>query len=165
MEARPIEDEDVRWAWAAYKKGALSQMSPRFADGKLTGEEFRKEFAQEIVDNYDAAWTLFAETQKGFVPVGLVLAFWPHPNPAYIRCMTVGGIAWFPWARSRNRIESLVHFFNTVRNDIPLMGYARPEHKRMYEIVCMHGIMQRVGTSYTIFGDVPAAVFETRAKQ
>lgn len=154
---RPIEQEDIRFIWAAYKKGALASMG--FADESLTAEQFKSEFEKLVLDNFHGVWTLFAPTKKGSIPVGIVFAAWA-PNALY---MIVTGMCWFPWSSKRNKIEAMVGFLNGVRKELSLMFYALPEHKRLYEVCAMHGIVRRIGTSYSAIPDKASAVFETRA--
>ena len=154
---RPIEDEDVKYAWAAYKKGALSPMGESFTQ-EMNAEDFKRLFEAFVVSNHHAAWTLLAPTAKGKIPVGIVLAAWA-PNAPY---MLVNGLCWFPWASKRNVIEAIVSFLNGVRKEHQLMFYALPEHKRTYEVCAMHGVIRRVGTSFVAFPGKQAAVFETR---
>jgi hypothetical protein len=156
VDFRPIEALDMRWVFAAYKAGALTSMG--FADG-LGVLEFKEAFEAHVLANYDAAWSLFAMTTKGFVPVGIVFG----ARPAVAPYMIVAGVVWFPWASNRNIIEALVNFFNVIRKHYPLMLYALPEHRRAYEVCCMHSILHRVGTSHIVFPGKSAAVFETRA--
>lgn len=158
VEFRLIETMDMPYIWAAYRKGCLAPMGEQFADGAMKRDEFRAAFEEEVVSKYQAAWIVLGENKRGFIPIGMVFGAWAPLLPF----MIVGGIAWFPWASDRNIIEGTVGFFNAVRNEIPMMGYANNEQKRLYEVCCMHGIMRRVGTSHIAFADGPAAVFETR---
>ena len=164
MAFRPIEAEDVKFAWAAYKKGALTSMAGPFAQPNLTAEEFNIEFQATVTARYHGAWTLFAEVSKrGHMPVGLVLAFYSHPDPALSPFMIVADIVWFPWASARNRIEAAVHFFSVIRSSIPMVGYANGDmNKRFFEMICQHGITRRIGTTFNMAKDEPVAVFETR---
>lgn len=155
---RPIEDEDVKYAWAAYRKGALAPMGEAFTK-EMNADEFKKLFEMFVLSNHHAAWTLIAPTSKGNIPVGVVLAAWA-PNAPY---MIVNGLCWFPWASKRNVIEAIVGFLAGIRKEIQLMFYALPEHKRTYEVCAMHGVVRRVGTSFVAFPGKQAAVFETRA--
>lgn len=156
LEFRPIENEDVSFAWAAYRGGALKKV---FAEG-LSAQEFKQVFEQLVVTRYDAAWTLFAETQKGFIPVGIALGFWPHREATPF--MLMDAFVWFPWSSPRSRIESAVNFLNDVREDVPMMGFVKPEDKPFVEIIAKHGILNRVGTSYNIFPGERASIWETR---
>lgn len=155
---RPIEDEDVKYAWAAYKKGALASMGEAFTQ-EMNAEQFKHLFEAFVLANHHAAWTLIAPTAKGRIPVGVVLAAWA-PNAPY---MIVNGMCWFPWASHRNILEAIVSFLSGVRKEQPLVFYALPEHKRTYEVCAMHGVVRRVGTSFIAFPGKQAAVYETRA--
>lgn len=153
---RPIEDSDMKYAWAAYKKSAF----PSFAEG-LTADEFKARFEEFVVANHHAAWTLIAPTLHGNIPVGIVLAAWA-PNAPY---MIVNGLCWFPWASNRNILEAIVCFLSGVRKELQLVFYALPEHKRTYEVCAMHGVVRRVGTSFVALPGRQAAVFETFVKR
>lgn len=158
---RPIEVEDERYLWAAYKQGALSPMGEQFADGKMTVDEFRKAFERAVIDRYHAAWTLFANTKRGFIPVGMVFASWA-PNGSFL---IVHGATWLPWASNRNIIESMIGFLSRIRSEFPLQFYCLAEHKRLYEVCAMHGVVRRIGTSYVAIKGKAAALFETRTSE
>ena len=153
VEIRPIEGDDVKYAWAAYRKGELSAMG--FVEG-LEAPQFKDAFEAYVLLNARAAWTISAQTRNGFVPIGFVLGDWA-PQGAF---MMIIGIAWFPWASRRNIVEGTVAFFNSIRKEIGWMGFATREHKRIYDVCCMHGIMNRVGTSLRT--GQPIAVYEGR---
>lgn len=141
-------------------------MGEHFGKGDLNSQDFSDLLDIELTTKYHGAWILEAKTKRGKMePIGLVLGFWPHPELAFAPYMLVGGIAWFPWASKRNMIESAVNFFNRIRNEIPMQGYALIAHKKIYEIMCMHGIMRRIGTSMTAIPGHAAATFETRVTQ
>lgn len=163
MSFRPIETEDIRFAWAAYKKGALAPMAGVFAEPNMSVEEFNAAFPATVTTRYHGAWTLFADTRRGNMPVGMALAFYSHPEPALAPFMIVADIVWFPWASARNRIEAAVYFFSVIRSSIPMVGYANGDtNKRFFEMVCQHGVMRRIGTTFNVVKDEPVAVFETR---
>lgn len=155
IEYRAIEDKDLKYIWAAYKKGAFQELN--FKEG-MSPEEFTQAFSSIVVSNCHMAWLLSADTKNGFIPVGVVLCAWA-PGSAYL---VVVGVSWMPWASKRNIIECMIGFFSKARRDYSFVGYALPEHKRMYEVCCMHGITRRVGTSYIAIPGKAAAVFETR---
>lgn len=163
VDYRPTEREDMKWIWAAYKKGALASMGEAFASGEMPASDFATAFEQEIKQTYHATWTLFAETSRGFVPVGIILGFWSHPNPRFAPFMIVGDMVWFPWATARNRIESAVNFFNGVRHEIQMVEYANESAKRFFEMLAGHGVVRRVGTMFNVYPGQATAVFETRA--
>jgi hypothetical protein len=160
---RPIEQEDVKYVWAAYVKGALGSMRDDWKQPGLSAAEFTEAFKAEVIQNYSSAWILFAETPKGFMPVGMVLAFFSHPNPRLAPFQIIGDFVWFPWASPRNRIESAANFLAKVRKEHRLVEYAQGEKtKRFFELMCRLGVMRRVGTTFVVFPGEPVAVFETR---
>lgn len=155
IEFRPIEDKDLKYIWAAYKSGGFKEMS--FSDS-LSPDEFRDAFCRAVTSNCQMGWILTANSKKGFIPVGVILASWA-PLATHL---VVVGISWMPWATKRNIVECCVGFFNGARKEYSFVGYALPEHKRMYEVCAMHGVMRRVGTSYIAIPGKHVAVFETR---
>jgi hypothetical protein len=146
----------VRYVWAAYKEGALDSVLP----AGLAVEDFKVAFHDFIVSRFDAAWALYAETKRGFIPVGLALGFWPHPQATPF--LILDSFVWFPWSTPRNRIESAVNFLDQVRLTVPMMGFERHGQKGFCEVIAKHGLLKRVGTSMNVFGDEPASVWETR---
>lgn len=155
---RPIMAEDLKFLWASYKKGALSSMGGAFANGDMSPEQFSQAF-ENAAQNYSEGWVIIADTRKGSIPAGLVLGKMDSLFPF----MVIVGVAWFPWATKRNVIEGTVAFFDVIRKTMPSIVFAVAEHKRVYEVCCMHGIMRRVGTSQIAIPERAAAVFETRS--
>lgn len=154
VDYRPIKEEDLKYVWAAYKTGHLAEMEfPK----ELTPEQFRAAFGKLVSSTCQMAWMLIANTKRGFIPVGMVLCAWA-PGASHL---VVVGISWMPWASARNVVECTVGFFNGARKEFSFMGYALEEHKRMYVVCCQHGIMRRVGTSYTVMPEKHVAIFET----
>jgi hypothetical protein len=150
----------MRFVWAAYKKGALEDMGGSFALPNMDAEAFKLAF-EEVSARFSEAWTIWAPTKRGFIAVGIVFSAFAPSLPYRV----IGGIAWFPWASKRNVIEGTVAFFSGARREVPTVAYAIDEHKRVYEVCCMHGVMRRVGTSHVVFPGKSAAVYETRAPQ
>lgn len=161
LQFRPIGPEDLPYIWAAYRKGALAPMHGAFTRNDMTAQQMREAFEQAIHDRYDREWTMLAETKKGFIPVGMLLAF--HQHPVHEVFMIVGDLIWFPWASARNRIESAVNFFNSIRKNTAMVDYAYgEENQRFFEVLCMHGVMRRCGTTFSVVKGKPCAIFETR---
>lgn len=151
VQARPIEQSDVKYAFAAYKVGALKDLFP----GGLEPAAFKDAFEAYVLSNAEAAWVVITRTKNGFIPCGLAFGGWA-PQQAY---MVIIGIVWFPWASKRNKLEGTVGFFRAIR-DMNWMGFALGEHKRIYEVCCMHGIMRRIGTTH--MNNKHASVYEGR---
>lgn len=163
LDFRLIEADDVRYAWVAYKKGCLKDMAAPFDNTDMEPEEFKRAFFEAVTQNYHTVWTLFGESAKGYGPVGFVFAFHAHPNASRSPFMVVGDIVWCPWASARNKVESAVHFFGKIRNDVPLMDYAYGEkNKKFMEMIAKHGVLRRIGTTFNVVKGEPCAIFETR---
>ena len=165
VDFRRTEDGDLRYVWAAYKKGALEPMAGPFASADMDAETFKQTFGETLLKRYDFEWTLLAECARGVVPVGMVMAFQGHKDPSIAPFLVVGDIIWFPWASRRNKVESAVYFFTHARKIFPFIDYAHGEvNKRFFEMLSRHGVMRRIGTTFSVVKGEPVAVFETRAE-
>lgn len=151
---RPIEDEDIKYLWAAYRQGAFD-----FENRDMGAAEFKSAFEHAVLSNCSAVWVLYGKTRKAFIPVGVVFATHTH-LPFFV----VSGAVWLPWASKRNIVECMVAFLNRIRRDHQLQFYATPEHRKLYEVCCKHGIVRRVGTSYEAIPGHAASVYETIRK-
>jgi hypothetical protein len=134
---RPIEDVDVKYVWAAYKKDGLAQFPfPKDLDAPT----FKSAFEHFVLSSAHAAWSIMANGRV----IGLAMGQFVGP------LMIITAINWFPWASRRNIVEGTVHLFNSIRKQFPVIGMANDEHRPLYEACCMHGIMKRVGTSHSM---------------
>ena len=139
INVRPIENEDVKYAFAAYRKGALGA---HFPEG-LEPAAFKRAFEEFVLLNAHACWVVIAHSKlMGFAPIGFVLGGWA-PQEVF---MVIIGIVWFPWASKRNILEGTVAFVRSICS-LNWMGFASGEDKRVYDVCMAHGIMRRIGTS------------------
>ncbi len=148
---RVIEVGDLRYLWAAYKKGALIGLG---VPGYLTADEFNAFVDKKVRENCHFAWALL----MGGKPVGFVFGAW---SPAVKNVLEIVLVVWMPWASKRNIIESAVNFIREIRKEYRCMGYALPEHRGLYEVAAKHGLVRRIGTSYNAIPGRPTALFES----
>ncbi len=138
-------------------------MAGPFTGTELTAEKFRDAFGLLVTTRYHGAWTMFANTPKGFIPVGMVFAFYSHADPLLSPFMIIGDIVWFSYATPRNKIESAVNFLSRIRKTIPMMDYAHGEENiRFWNMLAQHAIVRRVGTTFNVVHGQQTAIFETR---
>lgn len=152
----PIEEEHIKYLWAAYKKGALSDI---FDGTDLNARDFKNSLEDIVLSNFDAAWIISCNEDD--LPCGLVLGNW-HPLKDDV--MFISMIAWFPWATKRNIVEGTIRFLDDVRKELSLIGYASMEHKNLYDVAARHGVVRRVGTTHN-FKEEPVAIYETKQQQ
>lgn len=137
---------------------------PLAVDG-MSADQFKEAFEAIVLTRYHGAWTLSAQTARGIIPVGMLFAFYSHSEPHLSPFMIIGDLVWMPWASRRNKIESAVNFFNSIRNEIPMVDYAYGEtNKKFFEMIARHGVVRRIGTTYNVVKGEPVAVFETIAR-
>lgn len=158
---RPLDDDDIKYLWVAYKTGAFKSLGEAF-ERDMEAHEFAVELVAFVQKNFQGAWTLLAESKRGYGPVGVVFGFFSHPDPRLSPFMIVGDIIWMPWATQRNKIETSVKFFHNIRKDIPMVEYASEEHKKFFEMLMRHGIMRRVGKTMNVYNGKEATIFETK---
>lgn len=119
----------------------------------------------EVLAPRDWVLTMIADSPEGRVPVGFVTAM----NPLGARLVWIADITWFKWASPRNRIESVAHLINELREDFTITEYAderEPHTKRFFEGFCRYGIMRRVGTVHDFYGPGnSAALYQSRRRK
>jgi hypothetical protein len=150
---RPIEDEDVKYAGAAWKLGAFKGLNPVF-DREMTPAEFRETFIG-IVQSVGAAWTVLADGPKGKRPIGFVFGI------AAGKVITLTRVVPMPWSTMRQRVQGFIAWLNAVRREYIVFEYARHSERRFWEHVCRYGAMRRVGTILDM-EDEPIALFQSR---
>jgi len=147
---RDVSEGDLKYAWAAYKRGSFDGMIEEELDPRAFAEAFGS-----LGVAFHGMWT-FLDDGK---PVGMGFAFMAHPEPVLAPYMIFDRVIWFDWATPRQRIEHGVNFFNEIRKEFPVIGHVDKENKSYFEMMCKHGVIRRVGTSHNL----DKAVFETRA--
>lgn len=136
VEFRPIEDEDIRYLWAAYKKNTFDG----YVKKDLTAKEFKIEITELMLNSYSGVYVCLANTKQGFVPVGVI------PVAGIYLGWMIGDVRWFPWASTRNIIESFVNFINEMKKEVYLLGYCSDKDKDFFVYMAKHGIIRRVGS-------------------
>lgn len=160
-----MEVSDYRHIWAAYRKGALSEIKEIPQD--LDPDAFVEAFVATIESRGLAhAWIFLAPSIRGYEPVGFAWA-WGRG-----RVIEMSDMVWFPWASSRNVLESTANFMNSVRKIAPdpkrpdqrflVWEFATMRDKRFFEMMCRLGIMRKVGHVHGLYEGEPAVMFETR---
>ena len=101
---RPFEEEDLKYLWAAYRKGAFEVL------GDISQEDFTNKFINKLPE-YHWAWLIEDKNPAypdGYGPIGLVLSYFdgwemePHFHS-------------FPWATPRNKVKAVVGFMQMAR--------------------------------------------------
>jgi len=164
--------EDMKFVYAAYKMGVLDEHDKLFLE-EFDAIEFRRVFTWWTHTNYGlfsmtadlrpeintvGVWTVVSKSMRSERgPVGLVFG-WVRG-----RVIEVGGMAWFPWASPRNKLEGAVAFFDTMRREgFKVLEFSELKDKRFFESIARHGIIKRVGHVHKLFGDGDACLYETK---
>lgn len=153
MSFRPIETDDIKYAGAAWKKGALKGLDPAL-DQDMTPEEFRRVFTELVLQN-GAAWTIEAKTPRGKMPVGFVFGSLAGGVISVRRAVAL------PWCSSRMRLQGFLTWVNGIRREFMVLITPPLPEKRFYEQICRYGVMRRVGTLFDM-GSEPLALFQSR---
>lgn len=142
-------DSDLKWLWAAYRKGAFEM------EEGLTAEAF-KEALVEYLAAFNAIYTLLAKVSGEQRPIGLAAC-----NDQGYRIEPYA--IWFPWASPRNKLESALNFFNKIRVTRLAVLFIPQKDIGLFEHLARYGVIQRRGTIGRFFEDGQfAAIFQTR---
>lgn len=160
VEFRPMDDEHMRYVFAAYKKGAMKETGGFFDDEGMSAPEFKEAFYRYAQMYYDDAWVFYATSLRGvYEPVGYVAT----TRTKAAQPLFIADTIWFPMASSRNRVESMTNWLNEMRKENVVTEYSQMKDKKFFEHICRHGIMRRVGTRIGFYQDGGnAAEFETK---
>ena len=142
---RPIvlkEDDgiggDMRYLWAAYRKGSFSQL------GDVSQEEFTQDILT-ILTPYEWVWMIEDKNHlypDGYGPVGIMVARFNgwEMEPHFMS---------FPWATPRNKVKSVVAFMQMARYEKGvgvLNVYSGDEDKDFFKhLGKRYGVMYYVG--------------------
>lgn len=146
-----LEEEDLKWLWAAYKRGAFKWL-PSDMDGQVF-----KDRALKLLATVSEAFVAYAPGHLDDQPVGLIsLAIDQHDNYEV-------HVEWFPWATARNKIEVTAKFLREVGRYKNLVVYSEVKNKRFFERMMDYGILRRVGHVSNFFrGGDQAIMFQSR---
>lgn len=109
----------------------------------------------DLIESVDLAYTLLAPTDRGEIPVGLMICavnghrLQPH-------------VLWFAWASPRNRLESVVNFINEMRKIWNIGISVEAGDWEFFTHVCRHGILERIGKWKGYFTDGDAMLYQSR---
>lgn len=159
VEISGFEPGDLKWAWAAYKRGAFDDHWGFAPD--YTPEQFKENVIETMLRRYDAVWSISCQVPgRGMIPVGIATAFFPHKE--VINFMVLDEMVWYPWASARNKVEAAAKFGVEVRKQHPVLAFVRYENRDFMAVLGKLGVAQRVGTSNQVFPGERAAVWESR---
>ena len=153
-----MDDEHLRYAFVAYKKGALDHIGEQFKSHEMTPAEFKDAFIEHSALRYDDAWVFYATSRRGeYEPVGYISI----TRTKFIDPVFIVDIVMFPWASTRNKLESIANWVNDMRRLVGVTYFAPyGDEKRFCEHLCRHGIVRRVGTKRHLFGAENCPEFE-----
>jgi len=112
-----ITDDDMKFLWASHKKTSDNPLSP---------QEFKEQYLKGFQTTYDTAWIFEAQTKKGMMPIGVLYGM---SAGAFLH---VGDMEWFPWASTRNKLETMVNFFDKIRHEALCLFYSSQDDKDFY---------------------------------
>lgn len=149
--------DDLKYAYAAWRIGGIDMLGFE-PDADMAGPDWVDHTAEFILAHYAHAYTLLAKTNEGKRPAGIVLLHQPDKRAAVL---WMADVIWFPWATSRNKLESIVNFMNSMRKVWLIFEFAIPAQTSFFDHVCRYGVMRRAGTVFDLYAE-PASVFQTR---
>jgi hypothetical protein len=157
--AREPGDADFKWLWAGYRLGSFPTT---FFEPGLGQRPFAERLAM-VLRSVGYSAILVAKTDKGMIPVGIVLGEVKTRNPPH-RPVIEPHVVWFKWAPLRPRLQAAVRFLHDVRREYFVVIYAETKDKAFFIHLCRYGLLQRVGTLVGFFegGRTDCALFQGR---
>lgn len=169
VEFRLSEPDDLKYLWAAYRKGAFNHIHPVFLED-LSTQEFKDAMALYLEEGGFTPWTMVAETKDGVRPVALLLGLVTE------RVINLAKLVPFPWASPRNVLESMSNALDTIRKQVydesleiddPLryvmaILFTDYRDKKFYEKIQDMGILRKVGHVYHMHPETNI-LFQTRS--
>ena len=128
-----VMDSDMRWFWAAYRRGWLREL----IDEGLSKDGFAERMI-EIIGAVDYDWIIEARGTEGIRPVGLVLA---HSFPD--GRIVVPHVDWFPWATSRNIMEGSAVYLREVNKRFKIFIYSDEQSEPFWHRMVQYRILRR----------------------
>lgn len=147
-----FENADLRYAFAAYKKGGLKDFN---LPDDLEPNDFNEAFIQKVSENFHFAWTMIAKSSNGMIPIGFVFGI---NNGTYLH---IGSLTFFPWATDRNILEGVTKFLDEIRGNTMAL-WLTEEKNVLFQKIAKTKIIRRVGTVYD-FIDSKYAQYQTVA--
>lgn len=115
----------------------------------MSASEYRDQVIASLTNTYHHAWVM--EVGK---PVGV--AFGVNAGPMVL----FGDVQWFPWATSRNKLESMTNILHRLRKQQKIILYCDKAHHEFYVHLARTGILRRVGHLH--FDNEPSILFESK---
>ena len=142
-------EDDMKWLWAAYRKEAFSgKLFPKGLD--------QSDFKDTVIQYFSQMSEVFmleAVTSNGKIPVGIVSTL--------VFSRTEPHVDWFPWASSRNKLETVALFLSKMRNR-SLLVWAEESEVDFYTRIAQYGVLRRVGKLIKFKNDKDHMLFQTR---
>lgn len=144
-----MEDEDIRWLYAAYKLGGFKGL-PK----DMTGAQF-DEVVRKFLAMFSDAFLVYGKA--GGKPTGVVTIErgWNLSVETHAE--------WFPWASHREIVEAAAKFVADMRDKNTLLIFSEMKDKHFFEHLCRYSLMKRVGHVSPHFRNGETAVlFQSR---
>jgi hypothetical protein len=143
---RLVEDKDARWLYAAYRKGVFSEI-----ERDLSPQDFLEEFIVKT-SNADKIYLIVGKTKRGEIPIGVL--FFVERNIVDLH------VEWFPWASSRNIIESSARVLQDLKKDYNIVITIK-DNRDHFILLCRYGLLRSVGKIHNYYGTETGHVFQS----
>ena len=146
-------DEDAKWLWAAYVKGAF----PEAPEGLEANGTFL-DWLSTRASGFHEIWILTAPVGEKIRAVGVVAGRFdeyglrPH-------------VVWFPWSTSRNRLECALKFLHDIGREHFTWFIAKREDVPFYDHLIRYGMIRAVGKVKRIFDGEDGLMYHTTERR
>lgn len=151
-EVRPVDSDDFKYLWAAYRSGDFDLPVPEGLEAK----DFDA-VVLSVMAGFDDWRIVTAPTKRGVIPVGLF-----GGQVMDDRKNLSSHVLWFPWASERNKLEAMVRYLANMRHDFIILAKASFDFRDFFNHVCRYGVLRRVGTINGWFDGEPCALYQSQ---
>lgn len=139
-----MADDHIKYAWAAYRRGAFKQAEDYFPDG-LDRDSFLVRFvemANEAMANGIEVWTVFGKTSYGIIPIALLtIQFSRYP----VGRLAQPHVVWYPEASPRNKIEAGVLMLRELKKESMILIASADDVLPYHRHLAKYGLLRSVG--------------------
>ena len=117
----------------------------------LSPQDFLEEFIVKT-SNADKIYLIVGKTKRGEIPIGVL--FFVERNIVDLH------VEWFPWASSRNIIESSARVLQDLKKDYNIVITIK-DNRDHFILLCRYGLLRSVGKIHNYYGTETGHVFQS----
>jgi hypothetical protein len=149
-----MSTDDLKYAWAAYRKGGFKDIPEGLAP-----VEFNERLLSGV-EKVSEVYTLTMPKDGSRLPLGLVFVNMINDPTPHI----LPSVVWFPWATTRNKLETFTKWLAETRLQAMVMITAPRSEHSFHLALCRRGILRTIGSIHGFFEDENAMLYQSVRK-